>query len=292
MKLKKLFLTLSVALLWFVWFWNCKQFFSYNYIPLHSSNWTYNYVSYDYSLNVNSLSDIQNLCFSITSNQNCSPFYVVVSNWTSYNFSYDSSSRACVVCGSFFDSLNDTFYLWFNQSSSSVPYARLTIIDNSSYLNSFQNIQDWGVLNPSITDCPVCEEKLTSLQCQSEYDLIPVSDVDENYCLLNELCPVNWDFSRFVINWEDQLPSLLYEVSIPDYITYDYNHYSNQISRFIVNWYNEDTDYIQWIIDTQNYTPNSEDFTNVFMNIIPYMKIIVFVLFLLFVYKMIKKLFK
>ena len=207
-------------------------------MTLHSSNWVYNYVSNDYSFNVDNLSYLQNLCFSLTSSSSCSSYSVISSNWDSLNFVYDDSSRACVVCGSLFNSVSDTFYIWYRASSNSTPYARLTIIDINSYNNSFQNLQEWGVLNPSISDCPVCEEKLTSLQCQSEYDLIPVSDVDENYCLLNELCPVNWDFSRFVINWEDQSPSLLYEVSIPDYITYDYTHYSNQISRFVVNYHN------------------------------------------------------
>lgn len=300
--IKKLLITFIVSIIWFIGFSFAElwQFFLYSYMPMSRNSWqssqnyTINY-SWDYS-------DLSDLCYVLTTSSSCSQFQIIRFDWNSYIvgeravFSYTDNS--CYVCADLqFSSTNNKIWLYYPNGGAS--YWRLTIIDKNSFLNSFYGWSQYS-LNPSVSSCPTCDEKLTSFQCQQEYNLIPIEDVDQNYCEINNLCPAwSWSvecpnewFSRLSINWIDQDQSLLYQVNIPDYLSYDFIHYSDQISDLNLNGYNEDQDYIQWIIDVQNYKPTSEDFTSVFMNIIPYMKIIIFVLFLMLVWKMLKKVFK
>lgn len=140
----------------------------------------------------------------------------------------------------------------------------------------------------------------TSLECQQAFSLIPVEDVDTNYCVSNQLCPNNsWtgdfsgdlQFSNIYINdilhpWKQNI-----FVNIPDYIMWDYNVVGDDFNIYVGSGY--DVDYINSIIDINSYRPTSSDFTNVFVGgltlIFPY---IVIVLFIVFIRKLIKRIFK
>lgn len=148
-------------------------------------------------------------------------------------------------------------------------------------------------LCPSCPTCETCEEQYTSLECQTEYNLIPVSSVTQSYCELNynlidpSTCPisewtwvVNWS-SLFINNtqyaWNDNI-----EIFIPDFIWWSiiYNSWSNYID---IEWYNADTEYIENVINQEKMTPTADDFAMLIQwtaNFIPYLFIWLLIIFM------------
>lgn len=253
--MKKFLISLLISLFWFLWFWYCFE-------QILNNN-----ITYTLSPRYNTITWYSIIC-STASNNNVrlSEGGVDLWAWVNGNCYY----------------LEDKTLTLYNRLGSDVSITFKSFVFSDC-------------------SCPSCPPQLTSEQCQSEYNLIPISSINQDYCINNNYCPVvnTWDIecpwewqSRLLINWIDQDSSNVYQVNIPDYLSYDYVHYSDEVSDLNIEWYNEDQDYINWIIDTQNYKPTSEDFTSVFMNIIPYMKIIIFILFLMLVWKMLKKVFK
>lgn len=114
---------------------------------------------------------------------------------------------------------------------------------------------------------------------------------DTNYCVENDLCPVPSNFSQLFINDLEFPWKPLINIWIPDYITWDYSSTETWFDLYVGSGY--DVDYINSIIDINSYRPSSEDFTNVFVNwltlILPYIFI---ALLILFIWKLIKRVFK
>lgn len=136
--------------------------------------------------------------------------------------------------------------------------------------------------------------QLTSEECQNEYDLIPSSDVDTDYCVENDLCPVStWSasWSELVINNIVHEWRPLINLSIPDYITRDYTVDENQYDIYVWSWY--DQDYIDSILAINSYRPDSQDFTQIFVSwltlIFPYIFV---ALLIVFMWKLLKRIFK
>lgn len=153
--------------------------------------------------------------------------------------------------------------------------------------------------------CPSCPSQYTSLECQTEYSLIPVSDVTENYCTANfDLispadCPISswtWDTqwsALFLNNVQYAGASNIY-VNISDLLDYS-TTYIDSGSSFVldVDWYVADTWYLNDILTVQEYHPNSEDFTTAFVSVMTlWLPYIVVALFVLFIRKLVKKIFK
>lgn len=145
--------------------------------------------------------------------------------------------------------------------------------------------------------------KLSSLQCQTEYSLIPISSVDQLYCTSNNLCPSSdcpsytWDLTPWVSNiWINDIfhPGAFNIImNIPEEISRDYA-YTNSWHNFNldIEWYNVDYEKMQSVIDKQSYIPTNEDFQNIILLIWPYWKIIIFFVFLFILWAWIKKPFK
>ena len=141
----------------------------------------------------------------------------------------------------------------------------------------------------------------TSLQCQSEYSLIPISEVDSSYCQSNNLCPSWWTPSDCPNVWVSNLfindifhPGAFNIImNIPEEISRDYA-YTNSWYNFNldIEWYNVDYEKMQSVIDKQSYIPTNEDFQNIILLIWPYWKIIIFFVFLFILWAWIKKPFK
>lgn len=170
-------------------------------------------------------------------------------------------------------------------------------------------INRWQVVyvnNPwTCPTCPSCPSQYTSLECQTEYSLIPVSEVTENYCTSNydlispSDCPISswtWDISRSAIylnNIQYAGANNIY-ININDILDYSTTYVDSWTSFVVdVDWYNADTDYLADILTVQQYHPDSEDFTVAFVGgltlILPY---VVVALFVVFVRKLITKIFK
>lgn len=164
--------------------------------------------------------------------------------------------------------------------------------EHTVYFSSF----DWCSFT---IDCYNFTE-YTSLQCQTEYSLIPISEVDSSYCESNNLCsssecpdnPNVWT-SNLYINDVFHPWAFNVIVNIPEEIDRDYA-YTNSWSNFNLDvvWYNQDTEYIESLIDINSYKPTSEDFTSVFSLFWEYWWLLVACLFVILLFYFIKRPFK
>lgn len=119
-------------------------------------------------------------------------------------------------------------------------------------------------------------------------------NVDTNYCLENNLCPVSdcsWWLSDLFIN-EIQHPSApLINITIPEEFDWTYT-WDEEEYDVVVNWYNVDTEYIDWIIRNQTTLPDKTDFNKAISELVPLLvPWLVIILFLYFVFRSIKKIF-
>ena len=143
---------------------------------------------------------------------------------------------------------------------------------------------------------------MTSLECQQNYSLIPISSVDSNYCTTNNLCPSSecpvcpvWtgNISNVYINDILHVGAPFIFIDIPEEISWDYG-YTQWWTNMLVNveWYNVDYDYINWVVDIQSYKPDSEDLTNIVKTVLPlFVPWLCIILLLYFIFKFIKKIF-
>lgn len=195
--------------------------------------------------------------------------------WT--NFTYWSDWDWKYVC--FYKSALDRYLNIKSRSTTTVVY------------------WDYFILNDLLaTTLPV----YTSLECQQAYSLIPISSVDQNYCITNNLCPScpscpSWWSGRSNVYINDILhvwaPNIVMNIAEEIDWDYEYTAWWNNMNIDVV-WYNVDYEKIGEIIDNQNYKPSSEDFKNILWILAPYTKIIVFFVFLFLVWAWIKKPFK
>lgn len=141
----------------------------------------------------------------------------------------------------------------------------------------------------------------TSQQCQTAYSLIPISSVDSSYCTSNNLCPswwTPWDCPNVWVSniWiNDIFHPWAFNVimNIPEEIDRDYAYTNSwQNMNIDVVWYNVDYDYIDWVVDSQNYKPNSDDLSSIVSQIIPlFVPWLCIILLLYFIFRFIKKIF-
>lgn len=155
-----------------------------------------------------------------------------------------------------------------------------------------------------------CEDWMiwsSQAQCESDYNLIPVSSVNSSYCQNNNLCPLipdidcwtgdwiwsgDWNWSALWINNIQHLWAANLFINIPEEIWRDYAYTNNWNNMNIdVEWYNVDYEYIEWVINKQSYIPTSEDLSNVFSNLGLFWSLLVVCLFVILVFYMFKKIF-
>lgn len=212
------------------------------------------------------------------------------------NFSQSNSSNT--YCWTSLS--NDSSYYYFYNSSSSSLSIKKADIKAFSYNHNVKSS-----LSPSCPSCPSCPSQYTSLECQTEYSLIPISEVTENYCTSNyDLispadCPISswtWDIQRSAVylnNIQYAWANSIY-ININDILDWSTTYVDSWTSFVVdVDWYNADTGYLADILTVQEYHPDSEDFTVAFVGgltlILPY---VVVALFVVFVRKLITKIFK
>ena len=145
----------------------------------------------------------------------------------------------------------------------------------------------------------------SSLQCQTEYSLIPVSSVTENYCTANfdlispSSCPISeWSggtsrSALYLNNVQYAGASNIY-VNFNDYLDWS-TTYIDSWSSFVldIDGYVADTWYMADILTIQEYHPSSEDFTSAFVGgLTLWLPYVIVALFVLFVRKLIKRIFK
>lgn len=152
------------------------------------------------------------------------------------------------------------------------------------------------LLNTTIPSC----ETMSSLDCQLEYNLIPLNEITSNYCKINfdliepTECPWNNTgdiiFSNLYINnTRYQWASNIF-LRINDSLLYTYNYSGWQITIDVD--YDVDPDYIEDIINKERLTPTNQDFENLItwmQYYIPYIMIALLLWRAVFVFKKVFK---
>lgn len=182
----------------------------------------------------------------------------------------------------FYDQVPSTVCIRVNQ-----PYLYLYNPEGYSFDVSYKIYRLDVLLS---TEIPV----LSSLECQTEYNLIPIEDVDTNYCVENQLCPAcelsGW-LSELFINEIQHNSAPLINITIPEEFDWDYS-WSDEEFYLEVKWYNVDTEYVDWLIRSQNFKPNSDDFSSILTWLVPlFVPWLAIILFLYFVFRFVKKVF-
>lgn len=135
--------------------------------------------------------------------------------------------------------------------------------------------------------------EMTSQECQSEYSLMPISSCNSEYCEMNNLCSViwwSWSSTLYINDIRHESAPFIY-VNIPEEFAWDYSTWEQEFT-INVSWYNTDSDYIAWIINTQKSTPNDVDLNNIISWVLPlFVPWLVIILFIRFVFRFIKKIF-
>lgn len=267
--------------------------------------WTVLFVSFSSADNVWTL--VQNINIDYTT--------VSTSSWkTLVNFWYNSSFT---VCFRLYWSINSTLDFWISKNNDSSPdaFVKYYRVWQGHYYCIFKSTDDaYFVVKSEVSnenvywDYFILDNLLettipvyTSLECQTEYNLIPIEEVDQVYCESNNLCPAWWTPSDCPNVWISNLfindifhPGAFNIImNIPEEISRDYA-YTNSWYNFNldIEWYNVDYEKMQSVIDLQSYKPTSEDFTQIVWLLAPYTKIIVFFVFLFIIWAWIKKPFK
>lgn len=251
--MKKFFVGLFLSFIWLISFWYCQ-----------------------YSISVWELQDYtfsrwSNQKLNFPSNTNC--FYANNSNDLVY-IKYNSVELQQLT----------TWYYCFLDSSL-VYYRKINVWTTHANLTFF----NW--FYSTTCNCTVCEECEECNEC-------PI--IDSQYCSDNNLCPSSWtwdceewdwNWSALYINNIQHQSAPLINIDIPDYIYWDYSSSEEEFDLYVGSGY--DQDYIDNVIAINSYQPTSEDFTDVFVSgltlVMPY---IVIVLFIVFIRKLIKRIFK
>lgn len=252
--------------------------------------------------------------WTLVQNINIDSTTISTSSWkTLVNFWYNSSFT---VCFRLYWSINSTLDFWISKNNNSSPdafvkyyrgwqgyyYCIFKGADDAYFVIksevSTENVYwDYFILDNLLeTTIPV----YTSLECQIEYNLIPIEEVDSAYCESNNLCPAWWTPSDCPNVWVSNLfindifhPWAFNVImNIPSEIDWDYAYTNswNNINIDVV-WYNQNEEYINAWIDTNNYRPTSSDFTNIFSNFSQFWGLLVATLFVILVFYFIKKMF-
>ena len=128
---------------------------------------------------------------------------------------------------------------------------------------------------------------MTELECMTDYSLVPV-DSQLTGGVSSDTWNINW--SSLFINGVQHLWSDTINIVIPAEISWDYT-WNDEEFNLDIEWYNIDADYIQSVIDNQNYIPTKDDFYNVFTNFSSFGGLLIVCLFVILVFYMIKKIF-
>lgn len=136
--------------------------------------------------------------------------------------------------------------------------------------------------------------QMSQFECMYEYNLIPIQEVNTNYCIQNNLCPLEStgvEWSSLYINNIQHVSAPVINIDIPEEISWDYTGDDDSFDLSI-DWYNVDTEYIEWIINIQNSKPNDQDFNNIITWLLPLLiPWFVIILFIYFIFRFIKKIF-
>lgn len=180
--------------------------------------------------------------------------------------------------------------------------------NNSVYYDSTENViqidnyWDAEVISsvPSVPPCDECEDcsiYQTSLSgCLSDYSTLSWNYNsclwELNSCMSNSNCSWTWtNWSALFVNNIQHLWKPIINITIPDEISWDYNSTWDLFDLSVVG-YNQDSDYIESIINLQNTKPTEDDFNKIVSEIIPlFVPWLLIIAFIYFIFRFIRKIF-
>lgn len=188
--------------------------------------------------------------------------------------------------------MNQWFVCWFVISQWTLSYLTWNFTEQG---NSYSIYVDYEIYkNNWFVDPGWSCTNYTSEECQQEYSLMPITSCNSEYCWLNWLCPeyTGSTMSELYINWINHLSAPVINLLIPLEYQWDYE-YTWDVMNINLSWENNvDYEYIDNIIRTQKSIPDSSDFENIITNLVPlFVPWLVIILFLIFIFRFIKKIF-
>ena len=128
---------------------------------------------------------------------------------------------------------------------------------------------------------------MTELDCMLDYSLVPADAV----CSWNSVNSWDISWSSLYINDIQHISSENIIITIPSEISWDYT-WDDTNFELTISWYNVDPEYIEWVINSQNALPTKDDLNNIVSYLIPlFVPWLIIILFIYFVFKLIKKVF-
>lgn len=242
-------------------------------------------------LNFSSAEKIDFTVSSINYSNN-NTWYINLDSWYIYCFYawYNTSSRNVVIN---FQDFNWT--LWTVQHTCFTPWdLSVEYIFNWTQFNQLNYYKLIDYVNLSDYEL---KSDITENYCTNKFsNLIDESDIDSSYCESNNLCSSvsTWDsnWSSLYINDIQHLGSSSIFITIPE----EFNWYYNYLDSWMyidIEGYNVDYDKINDIVAIQNYKPDSDDFSNLVKNVLPtFVPWLVIILFIYFIFRFIRKIFK
>lgn len=240
-----------------------------------------------------------------------------ISAWNSYTtnytwiYCYMSNNSTCNRYVKPYDPITNEEITWITYSAYAIYCLNENAILTNTHSSNSCTIRFYTQFNNISTifswycpSCPSCPDQYTSLECQTEYNLIPIEDVTKNYCevnfdLIDPLdCPsspswsgdVSWS-ALYIDNIQYSGAPNIY-ININDLLEYSMTYVSWSAVVDVV-WYSYDTWYMSDILTIQEYHPTWEDFTVSFVSFLTYaLPYVVVILFVVFVRKLIRKIFK
>lgn len=176
--------------------------------------------------------------------------------------------------------------------------------DYSEYEDQI-NTLSWSLASCQ-SDLTTCQNtnSCTQLKCENDYNLVPESSINSEYCedrfdLIDpENCPASWwtwdiQWSSFFVNSRQIQGAWNIYLWLPDFLDWWYTYIDNWQTLEIDVENVWDENYINAILSTQTYHPSSDEFAVSFVwyltLLMPY---IIITLFIIFVWKLIRRIFK
>lgn len=223
------------------------------------------------------------------------------SSTISANSSVDVGSYTCVrtdnwLCFQAWRFIEDWITTnWYNNA-----YWVYCFINSWVYQSTYRSSCTYYLYDLSSFDlsssCPECQEcpEFNTWEVYSGW--IKETDIDALWSKCLDMWFTEWNsswYSTLYINdiWHQSAPFI--NITIPEEFDWDYNYTWNDTQfDLVISWYNVDYEYIDWIIRTQKFTPDEEDFNSIITQIIPLLiPWLVIILFIWFIFRFIKKLF-
>lgn len=295
--IKKLLLSLFwIITIWLVNFWYCSTYYDI-FDSFIISSWSIDLTNTYQNLYVFSDTNEKDVCIAL-SRENKKNIV-----WWFANESLSSTVTVSVPYWQYFNDWDLTCSHW-NKVSIKIKYnvSATWVVDYKLYnLTSFLS----STVNfPSCPDCPTCPScsscESDLLSCQSDLATATWNLATCQNDLINCGWSMTWDCQQNT--WEIQRSSLYINdiqhlwseninITIPEEISWNYT-WDNQDFDLVIEGYNTDSDYIAWIITTQNSKPTKSDLNYIISSLIPlFVPWLVIILFIYFVFKFIKKAF-